>query len=264
GPRDSSGSPARRPARREALPRAPAEILAEERAEPLLAVRLRGRDALRGSGQAGGTQPHPRRARGRARDLQGLRHRDPAADHHRGRSRHPEAGLLGTGGAGPLQAALGLAQVGAVTRVSAPLLEIAGLSIRFGGLAALSEVDLAVGAGEIFALIGPHGAGKTTVSTVLPGLYRPTAGRVRFDGHDLLARAPHAVARLGVARTFQNTEVFRGLSPLGNALIGEHPRLRGSVVAAALGLPKVRQEEAWARARAHSLLVRVGLADAAE
>jgi branched-chain amino acid transport system ATP-binding protein len=96
-----------------------------------------------------------------------------------------------------------------VTRPPAPLLEVEKLSIRFGGLAALSEVDLAVGAGEIFALIGPNGAGKTTVFNVLTGLYRAASGRARFDGHDLLACAPHAVARLGVARTFQNTEVFR-------------------------------------------------------
>ena len=147
---------------------------------------------------------------------------------------------------------------------SSALLDVAGLSIRFGGLAALSDVDLAVGAGEIFALIGPNGAGKTTVFNIVTGLYRPLAGHVRFDGHDLLARAPHAVARLGVARTFQNTEVFRGLSALDNVLIGEHPRLRGGVIAAALGLPNVRQEEALARARAHSLLARVGLGEAAE
>ena len=147
---------------------------------------------------------------------------------------------------------------------SSALLDVAGLSIRFGGLAALSNVDLAVGAGEIFALIGPNGAGKTTVFNIVTGLYRPLEGHVRFDGHDLLARAPHAVARLGVARTFQNTEVFRGLSALDNVLIGSHPRLHGSVVAAALGLPGVRQEEALARARAHALLARVGLGEAAE
>ena len=110
-------------------------------------------------------------------------------------------------------------------------------------------MDLAVGAGEIFALIGPNGAGKTTVFNVLTGLYRAAAGRVRFDGHDLLACAPHAVARLGVARTFQNTEVFRGLSALDNVLIGAHTRLRGWVIAAALGLPGVRREEARARDR---------------
>jgi len=145
---------------------------------------------------------------------------------------------------------------------SAPaLLEVAGLSIRFGGLDALSGVDLTVGVGEIFALIGPNGAGKTTVFNVVTGLYRPLAGRVRFDGHDVLTRAPHMVARLGIARTFQNTEVFRGLSALDNVRIGAHARLRGSVLAAALGLPRVRREESKAREQAHRLLARVGLGD---
>jgi len=141
---------------------------------------------------------------------------------------------------------------------SAPaLLGVAGLSIRFGGLDALSGVDLTVRVGEIFALIGPNGAGKTTVFNVVTGLYRPLAGRVRFDGHDVLTRAPHMVARLGIARTFQNTEVFRGLSALDNVRIGAHARLRGSVLAAALGMPSVRREESKAREQAHRLLARV-------
>jgi len=148
---------------------------------------------------------------------------------------------------------------------SAPaLLEVAGLSIRFGGLDALSGVDLTVRVGEIFALIGPNGAGKTTVFNVVTGLYRPLAGRVRFDGHDVLTRAPHMVARLGIARTFQNTEVFRGLSALDNVRIGAHARLRGSVLAAALGMPSVRREESKAREQAHRLLARVGLGDVAD
>jgi branched-chain amino acid transport system ATP-binding protein len=140
---------------------------------------------------------------------------------------------------------------------SSPLLDVAGLSIRFGGLAALSDVDLAVGAGEIFALI-ETGAGKTTVFNIVPGSTRPWPGTSVSTGTTALARAPHAVARLGVARTFQNTRVFRGLSALDNVPIGAHPRLRGSVIAAALGLPSVRQEEARARAGAHALLARVG------
>jgi branched-chain amino acid transport system ATP-binding protein len=142
---------------------------------------------------------------------------------------------------------------------SPALLDVSGLSISFGGLAALSELDLAVGAGEILALIGPNGAGKTTVFNVLTGLYRPSAGRARFDGHDLLGLPSHRIARLGIARTFQNTEVFHDLSPLDNVLIGEHARLAGGVVAAGLGLPRVRREESEARARAHALLARVGL-----
>ena len=123
-----------------------------------------------------------------------------------------------------------------------PLLEIAGLSIRFGGLAALTDVDLAVRAGEILALIGPNGAGKTTVFNVVTGLYRAAAGRGGGGGPERGGGAPPRGARRGVARTFQNTEVFRGLTALDNVLIGAHARLGGGVVAAAPGMssPKAR------------------------
>jgi len=141
-----------------------------------------------------------------------------------------------------------------------PLLGINGLSIAFGGLAALSELELSVAAGEIFALIGPNGAGKTTVFNVLTGLYRPTAGRVVFAGEDLVGLAPHVIARRGIARTFQNTEVFRGLSARDNVLIGLHARLRGGVLAGALSLARVRDEEAAAKRQAEALLAQVGLA----
>ena len=140
--------------------------------------------------------------------------------------------------------------------VAPPLLDVTGLSISFGGLVALSGVDLAVGAGQIFALIGPNGAGKTTVFNVITGLYRPSAGRVRFDGHDLLSLAPHAVACLGVARTFQNTEVFRGLSALDNVLIGEHAHLAGGVVAAASSSPASRTCRRGARSSPSSRCTR--------
>jgi branched-chain amino acid transport system ATP-binding protein len=140
------------------------------------------------------------------------------------------------------------------------LLSIRGLSIRFGGLAALSELDLAVGAGEIAALIGPNGAGKTTVFNVLTGLYRPSAGRVTFAGESLLGLAPHAIAARGIARTFQNTEVFRGLSALDNVRIGLHARLRGGVLGGLVAAPAVRREERRARQRAEALLEQVGLA----
>lgn len=143
------------------------------------------------------------------------------------------------------------------------LLEIQELSITFGGLAALSGVSLDVTEGEIFALIGPNGAGKTTVLNVLTGLYRPTAGRIAFRGEALLRLPPHEIARRGIARTFQNTEVFRRLPALDNVLIGAHTRLRGGVVGGALRLPRVRREEAEARRRARALLERVGLAEAA-
>jgi branched-chain amino acid transport system ATP-binding protein len=142
-------------------------------------------------------------------------------------------------------------------------LAVDDLSIAFGGLAALSGVSFEASDGEILALIGPNGAGKSTVFNIVTGLYRPSAGRVTLDGADLLRLAPHAIARHGVARTFQNTEVFRPLSALDNVLVGEHQRLRAGPLAALAWLPRVEREERQARARAHALLERLGLADVA-
>ena len=142
-------------------------------------------------------------------------------------------------------------------------LAVEDLSIAFGGLAALSGVSFEATDGEIVALIGPNGAGKSTVFNVVTGLYRPGSGRVTFDGVDLLALAPHEIAGQGVARTFQNTEVFKPLSALDNVLVGEHRRLRAGPLAALAWLPRVAREEREARARALALLSDVGLADVA-
>ena len=144
------------------------------------------------------------------------------------------------------------------------LLAIDGLSITFGGLIALNGFSADIEEGAIFALIGPNGAGKTTVFNILTGLYRPTAGRAVIGGDDLARLAPHEIARRGVARTFQNTEVFRQLTALENVLVGEHLRLSQGVLAGLLGLPAVWREETAARARALALLERVGLADATD
>jgi branched-chain amino acid transport system ATP-binding protein len=143
------------------------------------------------------------------------------------------------------------------------LLGVEDLSIAFGGLAALSGVSFEAAEGEILALIGPNGAGKSTVFNVLTGLYRPSAGRATFDGVDLLRLPPHEIARRGVARTFQNTEVFRPLTALDNVLVGEHRHLRAGPLAALAWLPRVAREERAARARAHALLERLGLGDVA-
>src|SRR6266511_4447067 len=124
-------------------------------------------------------------------------------------------------------------------------------------------MSLEVTEGEIFALIGPNGAGKTTVFNILTGLYRPSAGRISFRGENLLRLAPHEIARRGVGRTFQNTEVFRTLTALDNVMVGEHARLRGGLLAGALGLPSVRREEARARERAVEALQRLSLGDVA-
>ncbi len=142
-------------------------------------------------------------------------------------------------------------------------LAVEDLSIAFGGLAALSGVSFEATDGEIVALIGPNGAGKSTVFNVVTGLYRPGSGRVTFDGVDLLALAPHEIAGHGVARTFQNTEVFKPLSALDNVLVGQHRRLRAGPLAALAWLPRVAREEREARARALALLAGVGLADVA-
>ena len=143
------------------------------------------------------------------------------------------------------------------------MLSVEDLSISFGGLAALSGLGFEVSEREIFALIGPNGAGKSTIFNVVTGLYRPSSGRVRFLGEDLLALAPHAIARRGVARTFQNTEVFRALTALDNVLIGRHTHLRSGALRGALGWASVRREEAAARETARALLERLGLAEVA-
>ena len=144
------------------------------------------------------------------------------------------------------------------------MLSVEDLSISFGGLDALSGLSLQVTEREIFALIGPNGAGKSTVFNVVTGLYRPSRGRVAFRGDDLLALAPHEIARRGVGRTFQNTEVFRQLTAIDNVLVGRHAHLRAGVVRGALGLASVRREEAEARELARALLVRLGLAEVAD
>ncbi|MEK7701946.1 MAG: ABC transporter ATP-binding protein [candidate division NC10 bacterium] len=143
------------------------------------------------------------------------------------------------------------------------MLSVEDLSISFGGLAALSGLGFKVSEREIFALIGPNGAGKSTVFNVVTGLYRPSGGRVKFLDEDLLTLAPHEIARRGVARTFQNTEVFRALTALDNVLIGRHAQLRAGAFRGALGWASVRREEAAARDVARALLERLGLAEVA-
>ena len=140
-------------------------------------------------------------------------------------------------------------------------LGVEDLSITFGGLAALTGVSLETADGEILGLIGPNGAGKSTVFNVVTGLYRPSRGRVRLDGVDLCGLAPHEISRRGVARTFQNTEVFKPLTALDNVLVGRHAHLRRGFLAAMAWRPAVSREEAGARESARALLERLGLGD---
>jgi branched-chain amino acid transport system ATP-binding protein len=104
--------------------------------------------------------------------------------------------------------------------MSAPLLSIEDVTLRFGGLTAVSEVALTVGDGELVGLIGPNGAGKTTVFNLVTGVYQPTAGRISFAGKPLAGLPPHALTKLGIARTFQNIRLFRSMSVFDNVRAG--------------------------------------------
>jgi branched-chain amino acid transport system ATP-binding protein len=105
-----------------------------------------------------------------------------------------------------------------------PLLEVENVTKRFGGIVALDGVSFAAEPGEIVGLIGPNGAGKTTAFNVITRLYTPDEGAVRFEGESLLGTAPSGVIRRGIARTFQNVELFRGMSVLDNVRVGSHAR----------------------------------------
>ena len=140
------------------------------------------------------------------------------------------------------------------------LLEVEGVTKRFGGLVALSEVSFGIGKGEIYGLIGPNGAGKTTLFNVLTGLYRQDAGTFRFEGQVLRNATPDRIAALGIARTFQNIRLFANLSALENVMIGRHVRTRANVLGAILRNPATRAEEAAIVRRAQELLEYVGIA----
>ncbi len=128
-----------------------------------------------------------------------------------------------------------------------PLLSARGLSVRFGGVLAVNDVGFDVRRGEVFTLIGPNGAGKTTVFNLISRIYTPTAGSIEFEGRSLLGRAPHQIAALGIARTFQNIELFENASVLQNLLIGRHTHRRTGVWSEMLFTPKARAAELQAR-----------------
>jgi branched-chain amino acid transport system ATP-binding protein len=132
-------------------------------------------------------------------------------------------------------------------------LTLESLTLRFGGLVVLDAVSLAVEAGELFALIGPNGAGKTSVLNCISGLYRG-AGAIRFRGEDIAGRAPHEIARLGLARTFQHGELFPHMTVLDNLLTGRHARIRTNALAEILFTPGVRREEVLHRAAVERII----------
>jgi branched-chain amino acid transport system ATP-binding protein len=139
------------------------------------------------------------------------------------------------------------------------LLELQDVALSFGGVRALDGVDLILTPGEIRGLIGPNGAGKSTLLNVICGLHRPERGLVRLEGVSLLSLRPHLIAARGVARTFQQTQLFRGMTVLENVMTGLHQRLQTRLWQAALSWKTVRREEAEAQRGALEALRFVGM-----
>jgi branched-chain amino acid transport system ATP-binding protein len=144
------------------------------------------------------------------------------------------------------------------------ILRISGVNKRFGGLQALSDVNVQIMRGQIYGLIGPNGAGKTTFFNVITGLYQPDTGTFELAGKPYSPSAPHEVAKAGIARTFQNIRLFGEMTALENVMVGRHVRTRQGVIGAVLRHKAARDEEAGIRKRAMELLDFVGIAQFAD
>jgi len=141
-----------------------------------------------------------------------------------------------------------------------PLLEVHQVSKAFDGLIALVDVSLAIHPGQIKGLIGPNGAGKTTLFNLIAGALMPTAGDIRFRGQSIVGLSPHRIAHLGIARTFQNVQIFPGMTVLEHVLVGLHRYAAASVLAAAVRTRGLRCTEVTLCDRALALLAKLGLA----
>lgn len=144
------------------------------------------------------------------------------------------------------------------------ILKIAGVNKRFGGLQALSNVNIKITKGQIYGLIGPNGAGKTTFFNVITGLYQPDTGTFELAGKPYSPSAPHEVAKAGIARTFQNIRLFSEMTALENVMVGRHVRTHQGVLGAILRHKAARKEEQEIRERAMELLEFVGIAKFAD
>ncbi|MFD8206388.1 ABC transporter ATP-binding protein [Streptomyces sp. NPDC059695] len=155
------------------------------------------------------------------------------------------------------------AETATETAAATPVLDARGVTMRFGGLTAVRDVNLTVNSGEIVGLIGPNGAGKTTFFNCLTGLYIPTEGEVRYKGK-VLPPTSFKVTDAGIARTFQNIRLFHNMTVLENVLVGRHTRMKQGLWAALLRLPGFKKTEAEAEQRAMELLEFIGLQDKAQ
>ncbi|MGC9976094.1 MAG: ABC transporter ATP-binding protein [Syntrophales bacterium] len=133
-------------------------------------------------------------------------------------------------------------------------LEVRNLSLSFGGVKALNSVDISVRTGELVAIIGPNGAGKTSLLNCMTGFYRPQVGRIVFNGKDITHLQPHRFARLGIGRTFQNIELFPGMSVLSNMLLARHDHCNYGIVGACLFSSSIRKEEIHQRRAVEELI----------
>jgi branched-chain amino acid transport system ATP-binding protein len=146
-----------------------------------------------------------------------------------------------------------------MTDARTPLLDVRGVTKRFGGLTAVKDLSLRVPTGSLFGLIGPNGAGKTTIFNLLTGVYRPTDGQILFGGHRVDGRRPYEIASLGMTRTFQNIRLFPDMTVLENVMTARHLRSRQWLADAVIGTPRHRREERRTHERARELLAIFGL-----
>jgi branched-chain amino acid transport system ATP-binding protein len=144
--------------------------------------------------------------------------------------------------------------------MSAPLLRLESVTMAFGGLKAVADLDLEVRSGELVGLIGPNGAGKTTVFNVITGVYTPTAGRILLEGRPIQGLKPHAIARHGITRTFQNIRLFSTRCCRDNVCIASHQHTRASLLDTLLRSHRFETDEREMQARASELLDLLGLA----
>jgi branched-chain amino acid transport system ATP-binding protein len=140
-----------------------------------------------------------------------------------------------------------------------PILVAAQVTKAFGGLVAVESVDFDIPRKSIVSIIGPNGAGKTTFFNMLTGLYRPTTGRISFDGKDITRARPDRITKRGVARTFQKIRLFSTMSALENVLVGQHSRMKAGLFGSIIRTPGVRKEEKRVRERGRELLDYAGL-----
>ncbi len=211
-------------------------------------LRRLGGAALRPRPHRGDPVPAARHRRALRARGDGGRRRPPST----ARAAHPAA-RAGASGASRRASARPAA------RGTAPLLEVRGVTKQFGGVRAVHDCSFDVAEGEIKAVIGPNGAGKTTLFNVITGFYAPTAGQVRLRGRPLTGLPAHRLARLGLSRTFQNLQLFPGLTVLENVMIGCERDAPGGFLGAALALPGPRRRMRAERARAERALATVGL-----